>query len=678
MSSTPFKSMLRAAQKQSLLITMRYRIILFVLGFGAFVVMIVILNTTGVKKAHAATESITTGSFIINMGVVPQTYNNGLRPYGMLFDLIVNYSVPIKWVIEPTKAKDGTDFTYNAVAYKGGPFIIPAEYINATISARITYWLGRGVQGVYTTSTISVPVYATLTAFSVAIIDDESGSEDIVEQYYTNAQIPSTGYVIGTPSSLEDCNDLWVNPHGDPTWASHSYLYNFVTVSKCFIWAQCHAVSVMEGVKNTSSPFEQLNYLTTNGLKCYSSGDCGPPITETHAGNPTSPYTHNYPSDPVMQFMGTMDGATNTGSEKWYQPQTGSSGQWRTTTKRLVTTANGTSPSEGVLMAYGPGYGDTNNGYVMYEAGHDLDGTGTTASKTAAQRAYFNFVLLAGIKKQLTFSGYTIPNSYRATETKAVVATVSSGNPPYSYTWSSTIGGSFTNGSSASASFTAPNTPVALTGAIKCTVIDACGRQNFVSQIVNVSENTLPVTLKEFNAKLQKGKVTVSWTTASEINNDYFTVERSENGYDYNEIGKVQGAGNSTNDVSYSFYDNSPLEDESYYRLTQTDFDGNFKSFSPVMVMNNLSDELGNSILGIGPVPFYNNIKIDYSVKESGTVNLSLVSDKGRVVRNENTKSNEGFNSFSFDNLSFLPGGIYFIIMRTNDNAIQTKKIIKI
>src|SRR5437868_1504430 len=154
MASSPFKFMFRRVQKQRLLVSFRYRIIYLVLGAGVILGLIFIMNLGENKKASGATETLSTGSFIVNMGVTPQTYANGLKPYGMLFDLIANYSVPIKWVIEPTKAKDGTDFTYNGVNYKGGPFIIPAEYINSTISSRISYWQTQGVQGVYTTFSI--------------------------------------------------------------------------------------------------------------------------------------------------------------------------------------------------------------------------------------------------------------------------------------------------------------------------------------------------------------------------------------------------------------------------------------------------------------------------------------------------------------------------------------------
>ena len=59
----------------------------------------------------AANETFTSGAFIINMGVTPQTVANGLKPYGLIYDLIKNNDVPIKWVIGQGKVKDGIDFT---------------------------------------------------------------------------------------------------------------------------------------------------------------------------------------------------------------------------------------------------------------------------------------------------------------------------------------------------------------------------------------------------------------------------------------------------------------------------------------------------------------------------------------------------------------------------------------
>ena len=250
--------------------------------------MFVFLNIGIKKDARGATETLASGSFIINMGVTPQTYNNGLKPYGMIYDLIVNYKIPIKWVINPSKARDGIDFTYNSVNYCGGPFIIEASNINSTIAARITYWQGLGIVGVYTTAAISVPVYNTITNFSKVAIDTIASKQSIIIGYYTNAGLPSSAYYLGSPSQLTACVDIWSNPHADPTWATHSYLYNYVTVYKSWLWAECHSVSVLESCKEPVAPFRQLNFLTSNGMQCYSSNKCGT-ITESHAGSATAP-----------------------------------------------------------------------------------------------------------------------------------------------------------------------------------------------------------------------------------------------------------------------------------------------------------------------------------------------------------------------------------------------------
>src|ERR1041385_9231891 len=71
--------------------------------------------------------------------------------------------------------------------------------------------------------------------------------------------------------------------------------------------------------------------------------------------------------------------------------------------------------------------------------------------------------------------------------------------------------------------------------------------------------------------------VELVWTTASEINNDYFSVERSEDAISYQVVGTVKGAGNSTQELYYSLKDQSPVRGINYYRLKQTDFDGHFK-----------------------------------------------------------------------------------------------------
>src|SRR5205085_6523650 len=128
----------------------------------------------------------------------------------------------------------------------------------------------------------------------------------------------------------------------------------------------------------------------------------------------------------------------------------------------------------------------------------------------------------------------------------------------------------------------------------------------------------------------------------------------SENGYDFSEIGKVKSAGNSTREISYNFIDHSPLKGDNYYRLTQTDFDGKYKSFPPVHVTAISSEEPVNSIMGISPVPFDDHFKIDFSLNETCSVNFVLTSDKGEIIRSETINGIQGFDNFSFNDLSIL------------------------
>ena len=86
----------------------------------------------------------------------------------------------------------------------------------------------------------------------------------------------------------------------------------------------------------------------------------------------------------------------------------------------------------------------------------------------------------------------------------------------------------------------------------------------------------LPVKFNNFFTKKQALSVKLTFSTASETNNDYFTIERSGDGRNFESIGEIKGAGNSNQELSYEFVDESPLAGINYYRIKQTDFDGAF------------------------------------------------------------------------------------------------------
>lgn len=88
--------------------------------------------------------------------------------------------------------------------------------------------------------------------------------------------------------------------------------------------------------------------------------------------------------------------------------------------------------------------------------------------------------------------------------------------------------------------------------------------------------NNLPIELLEFKATANVESVDLTWATATEKNNDYFTIERSKDGLEFETISVQSGQGNSTSVFRYKTMDYSPLFGRSYYRLKQTDYDGNF------------------------------------------------------------------------------------------------------
>jgi len=108
-------------------------------------------------------------------------------------------------------------------------------------------------------------------------------------------------------------------------------------------------------------------------------------------------------------------------------------------------------------------------------------------------------------------------------------------------------------------------------------------RSGFIISI-QTQGGALPIELISFTAEYSGGYVEVDWTVASESNNNYFTIERSVDCYSWDEIERIEGLGTHNHHISYNYSDTRPVMGISYYRLKQTDYDGNFETFNPVSV----------------------------------------------------------------------------------------------
>src|SRR5690606_19866225 len=129
----------------------------------------------------------------------------------------------------------------------------------------------------------------------------------------------------------------------------------------------------------------------------------------------------------------------------------------------------------------------------------------------------------------------------------------------------------------------------------------------------NVCIFPLPVTLLEFRAELvSERSAKLSWITLSETNNDYFTIEKSLNGTDWQELTKLEGAGNSSVKNTYEHFDDQLSLGITYYRLKQTDFNGEF-SYSKIVQVN---PEFSDSQIQIYPNPAKGIVTISGSSDE--------------------------------------------------------------
>jgi hypothetical protein len=187
----------------------------------------------------------------------------------------------------------------------------------------------------------------------------------------------------------------------------------------------------------------------------------------------------------------------------------------------------------------------------------------------------------------------------------------------------------------------------------------------------------LPIELVYFTVQPEGNVVDCSWQTASEVNNDFFTIERSLDGKNFSSIGNTDGSGNSSSTLSYSFNDESPSRGIAFYRLKQTDFDGRF-TFSKIKSVNfaavKPSDAL--SISSVAPNPFMDNFSVTYALKQNADVNLSISNASGQIVYETQQNALAGTNRFDFAEGNNLPKGLYFIKI-SYDNNSNVQRIIK-
>lgn len=176
----------------------------------------------------------------------------------------------------------------------------------------------------------------------------------------------------------------------------------------------------------------------------------------------------------------------------------------------------------------------------------------------------------------------------------------------------------------------------------------------------------LPIELAAFTADLNSsGWVDLTWSTFSERNNDYFTIEKTRDGLQWDQVGTIDGAGNSEMELAYSMKDLDPCSGMSYYRLKQTDFNGDF-TYSEISAIEN---DLG---LNVYPIPASDRLFVAFGQLDAKQISLHNV--HGQLVLDLSTE--QLGNSVELF-LSHLPRGIYFLSLKHQNGTLRKRIILK-
>ncbi|MCW8804792.1 MAG: T9SS type A sorting domain-containing protein [Ignavibacteriaceae bacterium] len=177
-------------------------------------------------------------------------------------------------------------------------------------------------------------------------------------------------------------------------------------------------------------------------------------------------------------------------------------------------------------------------------------------------------------------------------------------------------------------------------------------------RVATIWDLIVPVELTSFTAISNRNTITLNWSTASELNNQGFEIQRSNKGSDFESIGFTPGYGTSTETKNYSYVDANLSSGTYAYRLKQFDFDGTF-SYSDIVnvdVTGPMQFELSQNY----PNPFNPSTTINFSIPQSSNVTLKVFNTLGQEVAtlvNQNMES--GVHTINFD-ASALNSGIYF------------------
>jgi len=195
----------------------------------------------------------------------------------------------------------------------------------------------------------------------------------------------------------------------------------------------------------------------------------------------------------------------------------------------------------------------------------------------------------------------------------------------------------------------------------------------------NVEETTNSVActvtaieLLTFDGRVETEGNQLYWTTATEIDNDFFTLERSLDGVNFQPIADIDGAGTSSVELDYAYMDTDAPIGRAYYRLGETDFNGNYQIASNVV---ELIRTTSSTDLTVWPVPAITEAIISWNQTTADKATISVYAADGKLVIANVTEVEAGKIEYLMD-VQMLPAGMYMLQVTTSDKVMNTKLLI--
>ncbi len=198
-------------------------------------------------------------------------------------------------------------------------------------------------------------------------------------------------------------------------------------------------------------------------------------------------------------------------------------------------------------------------------------------------------------------------------------------------------------------------------------------RNNIDGGLISAPGVVLPFIIDQFNGNYSDGLIQLGWSTYSEINIGQFDIERSTDGKNFRQVGKVNTeSGAIKSNLNYSFLDITAPRGTNYYRLAIVDNNGNYTYSKTIMVT---VDVKGISVMIVYPNPFSKRVQIRVNSDKAEKVAINVINSNGGLMSTQAAQTEIGDNNIVIHKVDALPAGIYYIEVVSSTRSLKTKVV---